>query len=228
MQRVSLQPAFILHMRPYRESSYLLDLLSLEHGRVRLLAKGFKKKPKNGSFLQPFTPFLCSWQGKTELMNLQQAEPIGVPRWLLGQALICGFYVNEILLRVLHGQEACPRIFAIYEECLNSLQQSVNIPATLRCFEKHLLAELGYGLLFTHDCEGRPVEPTARYQYLPARGFALVESASETSLIGQTLIDLDREVLESSVSLRESRWLLQHALAPLLGAQPLKSRECII
>lgn len=232
MQRIILQPGFILHARPYRDSSLLLDILSRDHGRLTLMARGVKKKNKTGQFLQAFTPFVFSWQGKSELMNLTVAEPQGVPIWLMGTALVCGLYLNEILIRLLHPHDPHPSIYELYAATLNYLSQSVNIPTVLRLFEKHLLAELGYGLSLSHDTRGLSISPEADYYYLSGRGFERVVSSTDAQsrkhFSGESLIALREERLTSPVVLQEIKRLMQLALAPLLGEKPLKSRECFI
>ncbi len=232
MNRVSLQPAFILHTRPYRDTSLLLDVLSLEHGRVHLLARGVKGKRKTGHFLQPFSALLLSWQGRTDLMSLSQAELAQAAPSLVGEALLCGFYVNEVLVRVLHRGDPCPGIYKIYALTLKNLMQSVTILPALRLFEKHLLAELGYALSLVNDVQGSPLNPEKIYRFIPSMGFACaLPSANDDKQLfftGKSLIALREEQFHCPVMLKEMKRLLQQALAPLLGDRPLKSRSCFV
>src|SRR4029079_13195722 len=120
--RVLLQPAFILHHRPFRETSVLLDVFSEEHGRISLVAKGVRThRSKLKALLQPFVPLLASWQGKNELMNLVSVEANGPPFQLCGDCLLSGFYVNELLVRLLQKQDPHPRLFSYYVSTLHAL-----------------------------------------------------------------------------------------------------------
>lgn len=225
MQNVSLMPAFILHTRRFRETSLLLDVWSQDDGRVSLIAKGGQRPNRRiMGLLQPFIPLLVSWVGRSELMTLTQVESLTLPFNLRGNALICGFYLNELLGRVLKQNDPHPNLYEIYHRTLKNLSQSVNIPRALRMFEKHVLAELGYGLPLTRDLEGSPIKSDARYQYFQHRGFKL---HPEGEFSGASLLALAQEQLETKAHFYESKRLLQLALSPLLGPKPIKSRELL-
>lgn len=233
MNHIVLQPAFILHARPYRDSSFLLDVFSQEQGRVHLVARGVRSgKNKTAGILQPFSPLLLSWQGKTDLMTLVHAELQRVPYIMPGEAVLCGFYLNEVLVRVLQKADPCPRLYRIYESTLQYLTQSVNISSILRLFEKHLLSELGYALPLEHDVQGRSILPKEKYVFIPALGFkpcaAGIVHDNNSLFSGESLLALQQEHFPNQDILREIKHLMQMALLPLLGEKPLKSRECFV
>ncbi|HSW69916.1 MAG TPA: DNA repair protein RecO [Gammaproteobacteria bacterium] len=227
--RISLQPAFILHHRPYRETSLLLDILTRDHGRISLIARGVRKnRSKLRPLLQPFSPLLLSWQGKTELMTLQTAESQGIPISLCGECLLSGFYLNELLMRLLQKQDPHPQLYTIYHHTLLELAQSTLQQKHLRLFEKKLLNELGYGLQLDHSIPDRkPFLPDQLYQFHPEQGFGPCDQnpLQNTTFSGKSLLALASEQLEDEESLLEIKRLMRIALGILLGPKPLQSRK---
>ena len=227
MNQFVLQPAFILHLRQYRDSSMLVDAFSQEQGRVSLIAQGVRSaKHKTGRLLQLFSPLLLSWQGRTELMKLTHIESGGVPTLLFGKALLSAFYLNEVLVRLLQRGDSLPGLYKTYEFTLQSLSQSVNISSVLRFFEKNLLIELGYGLTLTHDLQGVLVDPEKKYLFTPGVGFKCLISGvvSQPCFSGASLLALHHACFKHQHELQEAKQLMRLALAPLLGEKPLKSR----
>ncbi len=229
--RVSLQPAFILHHRPYRETSLLLDAFTQEYGRVALIARGVRtSRSKIKPLLQPFFPLFVSFQGKTELMTLQSAEPQGIPIPLQGECLLSGFYLNELLTRLLQKYDPHPQLYTIYHNTLLELGQSVLHPKHLRLFEKKLLDELGYGLQLDHSVPDRKAFlPEKLYRFYPEQGFKLYEDYENqpqgTIFSGKSLLSLLTEELNDENSLQEIKRLMRIALGILLGQEPLQSRK---
>ncbi len=229
--RIALQPAFVLHQRPYRETSVLLELFTQDFGRVGLVARGVRKnrsvlKP----LLQPFNPLLLSWQGKTELMTLTAAEANGMPYQLKADCLLSGLYLNELLMRVLHKHDAHSQLYAVYQQTLLELQGPVLQQKTLRLFEKKLLEELGYGLRLDYDIStSQPLRADTFYRYHPELGFgSAVEMdclASTMVFSGKSLIALAEEQLDDAECLQDIKRLMRFVLAPLIGQQPLNSRK---
>ena len=173
-QRVVLEPAFILHRRPYSNTSLILDLLTQNHGRISALAKsarGLKSRYKGA--LEMFSPLLVSWSGLRELKLLGTVELNGMPCLLEGESLWCGFYLNELLMRILHREDPCHRLFQHYQQALTQLRIPVSCETVLRIFEKELLNELGYGLPLQI-----PIEPDYYYQYVPDHGFLCLDQSS--------------------------------------------------
>jgi DNA repair protein RecO (recombination protein O) len=227
--RVSLQPAYVLHRRPYRDSSLLLELFTPEHGRVGLVARGARAaKSRLHGALQPFQPLLVSWAGRGELATLCGAEAHGPPPRLDGQSLISGFYLNELLLRLLARHDAHPALFAIYQETLSLL--ATEEQRALRIFEKHLLKEIGYALVLSHEVEnGASIEPGKLYRYRLEQGPVQCEGTGHgIALHGASLLSLMNEQLSDEQSLREVKALMRAALALYLGDKPLQSRALLI
>ncbi len=227
--RISLQPAFILHHRPYRETSLLLDVFTEEYGRIALIAKGVRKNRSTlRALLQPFSPLFISWQGKTELMTLQLAEPQGAPIQLRAECLLSGFYLNELLLRLLQKQDPHPQLYTIYHRTLLELERAELQQKHLRLFEKKLLDELGYGLQLQHTIpDGKAFLADRFYRFYPEQGFELSESNVSQGMVfsGKNLLALAAEQLDDQDALREIKRLMRLALGDILGPQPLHSRK---
>jgi len=226
--RVLLQPAFVLHRRLYRETSLLLDVFSLDYGRVSLIAKGVRQhRSANRALLQSYRPLLLSWQGKTELMTLTGVEGEGIPFALRGECLLAGFYLNELLMYLLPKQDAHPNLYAIYHHTLMQLQTPTLQQQVLRIFEKRLLEELGYGLQLGGEWLAEDF-----YQYFPEQGFKRYELQSDeipwTVFSGKSLLALMTETLDNEGTLKEIKRLMRLAFKPLLIGKTLKSRELFI
>lgn len=229
--RVAAEPAFILHSRDYSESSLLLEVFAARHGRLGILAKGARrpKSPWRG-VLKPFQPLLLSWSGRAELAILTGAETERGTDGLTGPALFCGFYLNELLVRLLHRHDAHEALYGAYRQALSSLGRGEDPETVLRIFEKHLLRELGYGLVLDHDIDSQaPLDAQAVYDYLPERGPRRISSDAgpgEGVLIrGASLLALARERFDDANMLREVKTLMRAALARHLGDKPLNSRR---
>lgn len=146
---MDLQRGFVLHRRPYSETSLLVDLFTEETGRLTVIAKGARaKRSAWKSVLQPFTPLLLRWAGKGALKTLTKAEPAAITLPLQQTALYSGFYVNELITRVIEPETANLQLFQHYLQCLTGLATQPQVEPTLRLFEFHLLKILGYGIDF--------------------------------------------------------------------------------
>lgn len=226
--RVELHPAYILHQRPYRESSVLLEVFSSVHGRVGLVARGARgKSTRWGGLLEAFRPLLLAWSGRGELGTLAAAEPDGSAARLGQRRLLSGFYLNELLLRLLHRYDPHPELFSAYREALRSLTGSGTEEPVLRVFEKRLLESLGYALVLAHAAdETQPIEADAEYYYQPQRGACRRAPAGQPALRvrGRTLQALAAERLTEPETLREAKQLMRFVLASHLGGRPLASR----
>ena len=229
--RIELTPAYILHQRAYRDTSLIIDFFSREYGLISALAKG-AKRPRSPfrTALQSFTPLYASWVGNREMVTLTKLEVDHFNPRLMGNRLVAGFYLNEILLRLLSKGESHETIFDIYAIALQGLQQN-EIENSLRQFELALLKELGYGLLLEHDADtGEQVDPQSSYLYVFEHGPVKVSSArlsaQEGLLIkGESLIALATDNLVTDDQRKQVRMLIRQALRPLLGSKPLQSRE---
>ncbi len=221
-ERVDLTPAFVLHRRPYRDTSLLLELITPEHGRVGAVARGARgPKSRLRGFLQPFLPLRCSWRGRGELATLTQAEGGGPPLLRAPPATLMGLYVNELLVRLWPRRDPNPGLFGRYAHTLAALA-GPDPEAALRLFERDLLAVLGYALVLDRDDTGAPLDPERTYHcrpgHLPAAG------GPGLPVPGDALLALARGELRPP-HLPPLRRLTRAALAPLLGDRPLRSRD---
>src|SRR6202165_665025 len=166
------QPAFVLHTYAYRETSLIVEAFTADHGRIAMVARGAKRpRSELRGLLQGFQPLLLSWYGQQELKTLIRGEWQGGLPLVGGSALLCGFYLNELLLKVLPREDAHPQLFRDYQSTLSKLAGRAEQAPALRQFEVQLLAQLGYALPLTHEVDsGLPVDPGARYYYAFDRG----------------------------------------------------------
>ena len=192
--RLEDEPAFVLHSYPFRETSLILEVFSRQHGLLPLVARG-ARRPKSAvrGLLMSFQPLSLSWFGKNELRTLHRAEWQGGQPQLQGTALLCGFYLNELLLNLMVRDDPHERLFDYYQQTLRRLAHGADHAATLRCFEKHLLQELGYALMLEHEADtGEPIDPARSYRYVIERG-ALRDTGDEQAgllVSGKTLLDM--------------------------------------
>lgn len=234
MKRVLLQPAYVLHRRAYRESSFLVELFTPEHGRLTVVAKGVRKaKSSTQGLLQPFTPLLISWVGKGELMTLAHIESHGEIKHLQGECLFAGFYLNELLTRLLERWDAHPNLYHAYQQTIQALQTATLDQRVLRSFEKYLLEELGYGLLPKSDISlHNSFLPDKHYRFIPEQGFVPSEPGQSTALAnifsGKSLLAIAKEEWHNDEILQDAKRLTRFVLAPLLGARPIHSRKLFI
>lgn len=176
-QRVLLQPAWVIHRRPFRNTSLLVDLFCRDHGRVTAVARGARRgKSRWQGLLQPFQPVRVSFSGRGAVKTLTAAESADAPITMAGERLFSGFYINELLSHLLHDHVEHPRLHQVYEETLAALaSRDSPLEATLRRFELELLAELGYALNLRTDSRHQAIEADKRYRYLPDVGFEEAE-----------------------------------------------------
>ncbi len=227
--RIALQPALLLHRKPYRDTSLLIEVFSVEHGRLGLVARGaHTRRGALQGLLQPFIPLLLSWSGRGELMTLTGAESDGPTLALRGDVVISGFYLNELLMRLLPRHDPQPHLYQRYLATLTRLAKAGTDEWALRLFERDLLDELGYGLLLTHEGgSGEMVESAARYCYHPEFGPQRLEQGNERCLAvhGATLLALAQGGEADDRKRAEAKRLMRMSLSHHLGAKPLASRE---
>lgn len=228
--RVALQPALVLHRRPYRNTSLLVEALTQDYGRVGLVARGVRTaRSRLKGLLQPFAPLLLSWSGKGDLVTLTGAEEAAIPFALPASRLLCGFYVNELLLRFLKRYDPHPGLFAAYRQVLAALAEEDSEEAALRVFEKQLLAELGYGLMLSAEAvSGAPIRADAVYRYVLDRGPMTAENSGGIPISGRSLLALQRETFADPGELREVKRLTRVAIGMHLEGIPLRTRELMI
>lgn len=229
-QCVTLQPAYLLHRKPYRDTSLILEAITPEYGRVGLVAKGARRpRSRLPGLLQPFLPLLLSWSGRGELFTLTDAEGRGPLVMPPGRLSISGFYLNELLLRLLPRDDPHEALFHAYGEALGRLARDSEAEWGLRLFEKRLLEAMGYGLQLTHEGEGAGalIQPDRQYCYhLEVGPLPAVGPTQGPLLTGRTLLALAGEETAVTPEVRsEAKHLMRAALALYLGDRPLKSRE---
>lgn len=227
MQKVQLQPAYVLHSRAFRESSQLLELLTRDAGRVGLVARGSRgAKSRWRGVLQPFRPLLVSWSRRGELGTLTDASQVAAPPPLLGEALYCGLYINELTLRLLTRDDPHPEVFEQYRQTLEGLVGGGALQTVLRLFEKQLLDATGFGLILDREHGSKQaLDPEAWYDYQPDRGPVRVSAsgAGRPGVVqGSALLALDAGEV-SPRQWQSLRLMMRRVLRQRLGEKPLKS-----
>lgn len=225
---VDLEPAYLLHSRAYRDTSAILEALSENYGRVGIVGRGVRgPRSRLRGTLQPFAPLLLSWSGRGDLGTLTGAEMQGRARVLTGARVAAGFYLNELLLRLLRREDPHPGVFHAYAMALADLDRGGDAETPLRLFEKRLLEALGYGLTLDHDESGDPVDADAWYlvrpETLPVRVPAYREEG--TVVRGSSLLALSAEIALERDAAADAKRVMRTVLGPHLGSRPLKSRE---
>lgn len=229
--RAQQQAAFILHHRPFRDTSQILDILSREHGKLSLVARGSRgPKSRLRGVLRPFMPLAMSWVQRSDLGTLTGAELHGAPLRLVGDALLSGYYVNELLLHFLHRHDPQPEIFDIYVRAIEALGAADDIAPCLRQFEIELLGALGYALNLDHEADSlEPLQADHSYEYRFERG-AVPVARSEGQLIfsGAVLTAIAEQRFAEADVLRAANRLLREVIAFHLGGKELKSRKVLV
>ena len=229
--RVSGQPAFVLHSYPYKETSLIVDVFTRDFGRIALVAKGAKRPySKLRGVLQTFQPLQASWSGKSELRTMIDAEWVGGMLPLEKTALLCGFYLNELLVKLLARDDPHPVLFDHYVATLNQLAHNEPAPIVLRKFERALLKETGVAADLTRCTDtGAPVEAALDYVVDPERGPRQAGGAdSWPAVSGKTLLDMEREDYQDGATQAQSKQLMRFLLAHHLGGAPLNTRQILI
>jgi DNA repair protein RecO (recombination protein O) len=224
MTKVDLASAFLIHRRPYRDNSLLLDFLTLDHGRIRLIGRGVRQAKAN---IQMFQHLRISYTGKGELKTLSHWEVDDVPRRIKGERLILCMYVNELITRLIHEHDPHPQIFELYQQFvtqMNDLDQPHQY-WLLRIFENNLLSELGYGLDYAADVDGDLIQTNKNYSYQPQLGFSQQADGKISGNLLNLLLSEHLDGAPNEQQLKVCRNLNRQRLNVLLGDKPLKSRE---
>ncbi len=229
--KVDAQPAFVLHSLPFRETSLIVEVFTRDFGRMALLARG-ARRPRAAirGLLMAFQPLEVSWAGKGEVLTLMKAEWQGGQPLLIGEALFCGYYLNELLMHLLPREDAHEHLFQRYADMLQHLAADPTgkvREADLRSFEKALLQELGYGLTLSHDSRGQAIDPGAYYTYRMEEGPARLAHAegAEQVVIGKTLLDMAAEDFSDPRSRVEAKALMRSLMAYYLAGKELETRK---
>jgi DNA repair protein RecO (recombination protein O) len=220
--REESQPVYVLHTRPYRESSLLVECFSKNHGRVSLVARGVRQaKSRRAGLLQPFVPLLISWVGRTELYTLCQLESESAQQLFSGEQLLCGLYTNELLMRLLQREDPHPELYEAYEKLLCGLAQQSHPERSLRLFEKDLLMSLGYAFSF------EAIQKENFYVFEASHGLIKTNIKSNNSFSGESILALEKDDLLDE-HLKEIKKLMRMALFSLLNDKPLRTRELFL
>jgi len=238
-QRRDDEPAFVLHAYPYRETSLIVEVFTPNHGRVALVARGAKRpRSETRGLLQAFQPLTLSWAGTGDVKTLLKAEWRGGLPLPGGSALLCGFYLNELLLKLVAREDPHPALFDDYSLALAALAARSGAPdqaLVLRRFEVRLLAELGYALALTHDVEsGAAIDAAGRYHYIFDRGPRLVsanvarEPGFRAPLVrGATLLALAAQAFPDAEVAAEAKRLMREVLDHYLEERRIFSRRVV-
>lgn len=229
--RVDSELGFVLHTTPYRETSLLVDLFSKNYGRIRCVAKGYRRPNKKGitRALFPYTEHQFSWQGRGELKTLTHADALQTPIFLPSKSLFTGLYVNELFYRLLHEHDPHEYLYQQYRQFLSGLAFDSFDQVMLRHLEISLLEELGYGLaLDSEAANGTALIAEKYYRYVPERGLIELSNQIMTAsgaYLGADLIALNEGNFEKNSVIRTAKHLLRGVIDFYLDGRPLHSRE---
>jgi DNA repair protein RecO (recombination protein O) len=229
--RVLGQPSFVLHSYPYKETSLIVDMFTRDHGRIGVVAKGAKRPlSKLRGVLQTFQPLSITFSGKSELRTLIDADWVGGMLPVEKTALLCGFYLNELLVKLLARDDPHPKLFDHYVATLNELAHNEPVQIVLRKFERALLKETGVAADLTRDTGTRaPVEADGAYVVDPERGARRAQAGDTWPVVsGKTLIDMENEHYGDPQTQAQSKQLMRFLLAYQLGGAPLNTRQILI
>ncbi|MDO9602685.1 MAG: DNA repair protein RecO [Rhodocyclaceae bacterium] len=232
-QRIDGAAAFLLHAYPFSETSLIIEVFTRDHGRLALLARG-ARRPRAAlrGVLLAFQPLELGWFGNGEVKTLARAEWQGGVPFLQGDDLLLGYYLNELLLKLLPREDAHAALYDAYAAALRALSAEATHAEVLRRFEKALLAELGYGLTLDRDVEGEAVQAAGDYRYQIERGAVLAARSGKYSaglaVSGKTLLDMAADDYADPRTLMECKQLMRHLLGHYLNGQTLQTRRVFI
>lgn len=232
----SQQPVFILHTYPFKETSLVVEMFSHQFGRIAAVAKG-ARRPLSAmrGMLQSFQQLSGTWSGKNELKTLHSLEWQTGLTLLKGDALMCGFYMNELLLRLLPRDDAHTQLFEYYAHTIQSLSSlpsatdSTQLAMVMRRFELKMLQELGYAVPLTHDENGEIIHADKTYRFEADYGACDVSATKHGILLqGATLLAMARADYSSLTTQSQSKQLMRYLLQHYLGDKPLHTRQLLV
>ena len=230
-RRVQQHPAFLLHQRPFRDTSLLIDVFSRDHGKLALVARGARsQKSRLKPLLRPFMPLSLSWVQRTDLGTLTGADVDGQPIALTGDALLSGFYVNELVLHFLHRHDAQPEVFTAYSQTVEALAAAPNPAPPLRAFEIELLRLLGYATNFDHEAVTHDdIVASDNYEYRAEQGPVKVARDDGAMVFsGAMLIAIREHRFDDPAVLKAASRLLRGVITHHLDGKELKSRKVLV
>jgi len=224
--RIEQQPAYVLHARPYRETSLLLECLTQEHGRLGVVARGVRgeRSRLRRAQLEPFQPLALGLLLRGEMATLTAVEAIGAPQRLSGDAALSGLYLNELVVRLTGRQDPLRPLFDAYAQALARLAAGESPGWSLRRFERDLLEATGYGLQLLHEADtGEPIEPQAWYRYEVEQGAIRCGSDRPHALRGGDLLALAQDRMPDNPGLKSLRDLMREVIRFHLGGGELRA-----
>jgi len=228
-RRADNEQGFVLHAWPYKETSLIVEVFSRSHGGLGILARG-ARRPRSAlrGLLLAFQPLRLSWSGSAKLGTLTGAEWSGGEGALSGAGLMCGFYLNELLMRLLPREDPHEALYDAYAAALTRLAAGEPQAPVLRSFERRLLVELGYAPVLDREAAGAAVEPEKRYAYQPDSGPVEAKGGSGDMLVrGSTLLDIARDDYRAPETREEALRLMRVLIAERLGGQSLHTRAVL-
>ncbi len=225
--RVNKEDCFVLRTLPYSESSLIVDMFTRHHGRINLLAKGARRaKSKFRGLIRPFQRLVASWSGKGNVPTLTELSCEARNNAIASSDLYCRYYLNELLVRLIHDRDPHENLFDAYYLAIERLKEPANEFHTLRVFEKILLRELGYALVLTTEADQKTLVDAGKiYDYSFDKGPILTEKPDSLSVSGETLLAIDREEFKSDRVKNESKRFLGRAVEHYLEGKHIHSRE---
>lgn len=220
--------AYVLHSRRFRETSLIVELLTGQHGRIALVARGaMGGKQRLSETLQPFRLLQIEWRGRSELATLIRSEPAARPITLVGQRLFSAFYLNELIMRFSERSDPGHDLFVIYAAALRALADDEGLEMVLRRFEVALLHHCGYGLVLNEVADSQtPIEAEQRYHYEIDTGAVVVPITPRAIPVqGATLLALDGRLPFSAAALVDAKRLLRRVIQHYIGDRPLAARS---
>lgn len=229
-RRQDNQAVYVLHTYPFKETSLVVELFSKELGRIAVLAKG-ARRPHSAmrGMLQSFQMLSGAWSGKNELKTLHSLDWSAGLTLLKGEALMCGFYLNELLLRLLPREDAHENLFDYYTSTMQTLSNGADLATTLRRFELKLLQEMGYAVPLLQDENDAAIVTEKAYRYEAEYGACdLNATKNGVQLSGKTLLDMAHDDYADTTTQSQSKLLMRYLLAHYLGDKPLHTRQLLI
>lgn len=230
-RRIQQQPAYVLHHRPFRDTSQILDLVTRDHGKIAVVARGSRRaKSRLAGLLRPFLPLSVSWVARGDLGTLTGAEAAGPPAGIHGDSMLAAFYVNELLLHFLHRHDPQPEIFGLYADVVSRLGSSAELATCLRSFELGLLGLLGYAPSFAPETAAdAQLESQRYYEYRIEQGpVPVARSEGQMVFKGDVLLSIQAQEFENPETLRAANRLLRQVINYHLGGKELKSRKVLM
>lgn len=221
------QPIYILHTYPFKETSLIVEILSREFGRIAVIAKG-ARRPKSSlrGMLLPFQSLQATWSGFQDLKTLHSIDWSDAFLTIEGNALVCGFYLNELVMRLVPKDDPCPRLYDFYHKTILALTLNKSLNITLRRFELRLLQELGYEVSLKNDVQGSIIDPKKQYFYHAGSGASEIDKFSDKFVIsGKTLLDMSDDNYENKKTEQESKQLMRYLINHYIGDKPLYSKR---